>query len=69
MRLWSFELPPACVPESVLLAESLPQMLWLVDSGTPEIRETKEQLEMMRHAKCHFVGAVLNHEPEPIIKL
>jgi hypothetical protein len=63
------ELPPACVPEAVLLAESLPQLLWLVDSGRPGIRETKEHLEMMRHAKCQFVGAVLNHEPEPIIKL
>lgn len=63
------ELPPASVPESVLLAESLPQMIWLVDSGKASISDTKEQLEMMRHAKCHIVGAVLNHEPDPIIKL
>jgi len=63
------ELPPASVPESVLLAESLPQILWLVDSGKPKIRETKEQLEMLHHAHCRIVGAVLNHEPEPIIKL
>ena len=63
------ELPPASVSESVLLAESLPQLIWLVDSGKASIRDTKEQLEMMRHAKCHIVGAVLNHEPEPVIKL
>ena len=63
------ELPPASVPESVLLAESLPQLIWLVDSGKASISATKEQLEMMRHAKCQIVGAVLNHEPEPIIKL
>lgn len=63
------ELPPASVPESVLLAESLPQIIWLVDSGKASIRETKEQLETMRHARCQIVGAVLNHEPEPIIKL
>ena len=63
------ELPPASVPESVLLAESLPQIIWLVDSGKPRIGETKEQLEMLHHAKCRIVGAVLNHEPEPIIKL
>lgn len=63
------ELPPASVPESVLLAESLPQIIWLTDSGKASIRDTKEQLDMMRHAKCHIVGAVLNHEPEPIIKL
>ena len=63
------ELPPASVPESVLLAESLPQIIWLVDSGKASISDTKEQLDMMRHAKCHLVGAVLNHEPDPIIKL
>jgi uncharacterized protein involved in exopolysaccharide biosynthesis/Mrp family chromosome partitioning ATPase len=63
------ELPPASVPESVLLAENLPQILWLVDSGKPDIRETKLQLEMLHHARCRIVGAVLNHEPEPIIKL
>lgn len=63
------ELPPASVPESVLLAESLPQLIWLVDSGKASISATKEQLEMMRHAKCQIVGAVLNHEPDPIIKL
>ena len=63
------ELPPASVPESVLLAESLPQIIWLVDSGKASLSATKEQLEMMRHAKCHLAGAVLNHEPDPIIKL
>jgi len=63
------ELPPASVPESVLLAESLPQLIWLVDSGKASITATKEQLDMMRHAKCKIVGAVLNHEPAPIIKL
>jgi Mrp family chromosome partitioning ATPase len=63
------ELPPASVPEAVLLAENLPQIVWLVDSGKPQIRETKEQLDMLRHAKCRIVGAVLNHEPDPIIKL
>jgi hypothetical protein len=63
------ELPPASVPESVLLAESLPQIIWLADSGKASISATKEQLEMMRHAKCRIVGAVLNHEPDPIIKL
>jgi len=63
------ELPPASVPESVLLAESLPQLIWLADSGKASISATKDQLEMMRHAKCKIVGAVLNHEPDPIIKL
>ena len=63
------ELPPASMPESLLLAENLPQIIWLADSGKASISDTKEQLDMMRHAKCHIVGAVLNHEPDPIIKL
>lgn len=63
------ELPPASLPESVLLAENLPQLIWLVDSGKPRMRATREQLETLRHAKCRLVGAVLNHEPKPIFQL
>jgi hypothetical protein len=60
------ELPPASLPEAVLLAESLPQLIWLADSGKASVRETRQQLETLRHAKCRLVGAVLNHEPKPI---
>ncbi len=63
------ELPPASVPEAVLLAENLPQLIWLVDSGKPRARATREQLETLRHAKCRLVGAVLNHEPKPVLHL
>jgi hypothetical protein len=63
------ELPPASQPESVLLAENLPQLIWLADSGRPRTRETKQQLETLRHGKCRLVGAVLNHEPEPVLNL
>ena len=57
------ELPPACQPESILLAENLPQLIWLADSGKPTINETEMHLETLRHAGCNLVGAVLNHEP------
>jgi protein involved in polysaccharide export with SLBB domain/capsular polysaccharide biosynthesis protein len=57
------ELPPACQPESVLLAEHLPQVLWLASSGMPDAEETRGQLETLRHARCNVVGAVLNREP------
>ncbi len=60
------ELPPASLPEAVLLAESLPQLIWLTDSGKASARETRQHLETLRHAKCQLVGAVLNHEPKPI---
>jgi Mrp family chromosome partitioning ATPase len=63
------ELPPASAPEAVLLAESLPRVLWLVGSGRPRTRETRQQLETLRHAKCRLAGAVLNHEPEPVFSL
>jgi capsular polysaccharide biosynthesis protein len=62
------ELPPASVPEAVLLAENLPQLIWLVDSGKARARETREQLETLRHARCRLVGAVLNHEPAPALR-
>lgn len=63
------ELPPASSPEAVLLAENLPQLLWLADSGRARTRETRQQLETLRHAKCRLVGAVLNHEPRAAFNL
>ena len=63
------ELPPASVPESVLLAESLPQVIWLADSRKARARATREQLATMRHARCRLVGAVLNHETNPVFNL
>jgi Mrp family chromosome partitioning ATPase len=63
------DLPPASVPEAVLLAENLPQLIWLVDAGKSHARDTRLHLETLRHARCKLVGAVLNHELEPLIKL
>lgn len=63
------ELPPASMPEAVLLAESLPQVIWLADSGKASVRETRMQLQTLRHARCRLVGAVLNHEPKPVFEL
>lgn len=57
------ELPPASQPESVLLAENLPQVIWLTRSGMATAEETREHLETLRHAQCQVVGAVLNREP------
>ncbi len=57
------ELPPASQPESLLLAENLPQLVWLSSSGTSSVAETKAHLETLRHARCNLVGAVLNRAP------
>jgi len=57
------ELPPASMPEAVLLGSNLPNMLWLSQSGTAVASDTQTQLETLRHARCNLVGAVLNKEP------
>ncbi len=56
------ELPPASAPEAVLLAENIPNLLWLVDSSRSDAAETREDLETLVDAGCNIVGAVLNHE-------
>ena len=57
------ELPPASVPETVLLAQELPNLIWLTDSARSDAAETQIQLETLRHARCRLVGAVLNRAP------
>jgi protein involved in polysaccharide export with SLBB domain/capsular polysaccharide biosynthesis protein len=54
------ELPPAEMPETVLLAENLPNLIWLADGRKATAAKTREQLETLRHARCHLAGAVLN---------
>src|SRR3954466_1933154 len=61
------ELPPASHPEAILLAEKIPQLIWLVGSGMADVQETREQLETLRHAHCNIVGAVLNQAPPPAL--
>lgn len=61
------ELPPACEQESILLAEHLPQCIWLAGSGMADATETAAHLETLRHARCNLVGAVLNHAPPPFL--
>ena len=62
------ELPPASVPESVLLGANLPNMLWLADSGKADAGETRAQLATLRNARCNIIGAVLNREPSKPFK-
>lgn len=62
------ELPPASVPEAVLLGANLPNLVWLAESGAADAAATRSQLETLRHARCHLVGAVLNREISKPIK-
>ncbi len=57
------ELPPASLPEAVLLAQNLPNVVWLTDCGKAKAAQTRERLETLRNARCHLAGAVLNHAP------
>jgi protein involved in polysaccharide export with SLBB domain/capsular polysaccharide biosynthesis protein len=54
------ELPPASTPEAVLLAQNLPNVVWLAEAGKADALETRHQLETLRLAKVHLVGAVMN---------
>jgi hypothetical protein len=56
------ELPPAFEAESVLLAENIPNLIWLVDCDKSDSEETLVELETLRHAGCNLVGAVFNRE-------
>jgi protein involved in polysaccharide export with SLBB domain len=62
------ELPPASVPEAVLLAEHVPQLVWLSGGSQADPETTRIQLETLRHAHCNLVGAVLNRESVPTVK-
>lgn len=61
------ELPPASNSEAILLAEKIPQLIWLTGSGMADVKETREHLETLRHARCNLVGAVLNQAPPPAV--
>ncbi|MGZ4965363.1 MAG: polysaccharide biosynthesis/export family protein, partial [Limisphaerales bacterium] len=62
------ELPPANEPEAILLAENVPQLIWLCQSGKVTVSEVRSQLETLRHAGCNLVGAVLNREPSSFVR-
>jgi capsular polysaccharide biosynthesis protein len=62
------ELPPASLPEAVLLAQNLPNVVWLTDCGKANAAQSRERLETLRSARCHLAGAVLNHAPASALK-
>jgi len=59
------ELPPASKAESVLLAEKVPQVIWLCGQDMANIDETRAQLETLRLSRSNVVGGVLNHAKTP----
>jgi protein involved in polysaccharide export with SLBB domain/uncharacterized protein involved in exopolysaccharide biosynthesis len=53
------ELPACDDPEALLLAESIPNLLW-VGGASSGGGETRRQLEALRAGKCHLLGSVFN---------
>ena len=48
--------------ETLLMAEEMPQLIWLARSGIARGSEATERLQTFQHAGCRFAGAVLNCE-------
>lgn len=63
------ELPPATQLEAILLAETLPAVLWLVASGVSRQPDIADLLETAREGQTHFKGALLNRMPAVFRKL
>ena len=57
------ELPPASRPETLLMAEKLPQLIWIGGSGSKPSPTLSETLTTYRHAGCKLLGAMLNKAP------
>jgi protein involved in polysaccharide export with SLBB domain/capsular polysaccharide biosynthesis protein len=57
------ELPPADVPEAVLLGCHLPNLVWLADSDVAKAGPTRAEIETLHDARCNLVGAVINKQP------
>ena len=60
------DLPPASAAEPLLLADDIPNVVWLVDRGA-DATQVIEDLQTLRDARCNLVGAVFNREsPRPL---
>lgn len=62
------ELPPSASAEAVLLAQNLPNLIYLADGGRTSAADCRDQLQTLRNARCNLVGSVLNREKRPPMK-
>jgi protein involved in polysaccharide export with SLBB domain/capsular polysaccharide biosynthesis protein len=56
-------LPSVEQPESLLLAEKLPNLLWSGSSGSTRVQSVSDSLRMYRDSGCRLVAAVLDRAP------
>ena len=58
------ELPAVDQPETLLIAEQLPNLIWAGSSGTSLVQKVQDSLRMYRDAGCRLVAALLDRTPE-----
>ena len=56
-------LPSVEQPEALMLAEKLPNLLWVGSSGTTRVQSVSDSLRMYRDSGCRLVAAVLDRAP------
>jgi len=56
-------LPSVEQPESLLLAEKLPNLLWIGSCGETRVQSVSDSLRMYRDSGCRLVAAVLDRAP------
>jgi len=54
------ELPPYSTPEGVMMAEKLPNLVWLANTGTARASRIGAQVAALRRSHPGLMGAVLN---------
>lgn len=62
------ELPPASMPETVLLATKLPNVIWLSRSGKARASHTRAFIQTLRDARVNLVGCVMNKDTGASVK-
>ena len=62
------ELPPASMPETVLLAMKLPNVIWLNRSGKARSSQTRACIQTLRDARVNLVGCVMNKDTGASVK-
>lgn len=63
------ELPPAWKLESILLAETVPQIFWVASSDTMRQNQLTPLFSTIRMAEVRIKGAILNRVPDAIARL
>ena len=63
------EIPPANRLNSILLAETLPHLFWLSESGERRQKDVKPLVETIRLAQVNLKGAFLNRLTGPLARL